>query len=189
MPGDVEAQLRDGTVVLVRPVRPDDADRFRAAFERLSQESRYRRFLAPTPRLPLSAVRYLTEVDHHDHEALVAVEPRTGDGVASARYVRDADAPHEAEAAVTVIDAWQGRGLGTVMLELLALRAVQVGVTHFCASVLADNRAAVRSLAHLGPLRQHHDGAALQLSIELEPEGVCAELREVLRVAATAAPA
>ena len=65
--------LRDGSHVTVRPIRPQDAAPLRAGFERLSEESRYRRFLSPMQQLSGPMLRYLTEVDHHDHEALVAL--------------------------------------------------------------------------------------------------------------------
>jgi len=77
------AALRDGTRVLVRPIESDDKVLVLEGFERLSEKSRYRRFLAPMPELSDSMLRYLTEVDHRDHEALVALEEGTGRGSAS----------------------------------------------------------------------------------------------------------
>jgi len=70
---EIVVTLRDGARVTVRPIRPQDAVALRAGFERLSEESRYRRFLSPMQDLSGSMLRYLTEVDHHDHEALIAV--------------------------------------------------------------------------------------------------------------------
>ena len=80
------------------------------------------------PELSEAMVRYLTDVDHHDHEAVVALDAATDEGVGVARYVRDPERPTRAEAAVTVTDDWQGRGLGTLLLELLAVRAREEGV-------------------------------------------------------------
>jgi hypothetical protein len=68
-------RLRDGSRVLIRPIEPDDRAALAEGFERLSAESRYRRFFAPMPRLRERDLDYLTRVDHRDHEALVAVEP------------------------------------------------------------------------------------------------------------------
>ena len=81
--------LRDGAQVDVRPVEPEDRAALAEGFERLSPESRYRRFFGPMPRLSDRDLDYLTRVDHHDHEALVAVDALTGDGIGVARYVRD----------------------------------------------------------------------------------------------------
>ena len=122
------AELRDGTRVLIRPIEPEDKGLLLSGFEQLSEQSRYRRFLAPVPKLTESQLTYLTEVDHDTHEALVAVDagqPLRGLGVA--RYVRLQDHPEIAEAAVTVIDAYQGRGLGTLLLALLARRRGRPG--------------------------------------------------------------
>jgi RimJ/RimL family protein N-acetyltransferase len=135
-----EVRLRDGSMVLVRPIAADDKDLLSAAFEALSPESRYLRFLGTKKRLTQGELRFLTEVDHSDHEALVAIEPGSGEGVGVARYVRDPDAPAAAEAAVTVVDAWQGRGLGTELLRRLVQRAREEGVERFTAELFTDNR-------------------------------------------------
>ena len=71
--------------------------------------------MTPIAELSESQLRYLTEVDHDDHEALIAFDAATGDGVGVARFVRLEDDPTSAEAAITVIDEWQGRGLGTAL--------------------------------------------------------------------------
>jgi hypothetical protein len=100
--------LRDRSIALVRTVSLFDKALIRAGFDRRSEESRYRRFLTPTSELTEPVLRYLTEVDHHDHEALVAVDPESGDGVGIARFVRTG-ASSNAEVAVTVVGDWQGR--------------------------------------------------------------------------------
>jgi hypothetical protein len=108
-PREIVVTLRDGARVTVRPIRPQDAAALRAGFERLSEQSRYRRFLSPMQDLSGSMLRYLTEVDHHDHEALIAVGAE-GTLVGVARSVRSHGDPQVAEAAVTVADDWQGVG-------------------------------------------------------------------------------
>src|SRR5256885_9592056 len=105
-----------GLDLLLRPVRTDDKRRLMQAFERLSPETRYRRFFSPIEKLSEQDLRYLTEVDHHDHEAIVAVNPENGSIVAVARYVRSDD-PSEAEVAVVVGDPWQGHGVATALLQ------------------------------------------------------------------------
>jgi GNAT superfamily N-acetyltransferase len=178
--------LRDGAEVLVRPIEPGDREALAAGFERLSAESRYRRFLGPVDRLGPSTLRYLTEVDHHDHEALVAFEPG-GDLVGVARYVREADADDKAEAAVTVADEWQGRGLGMALTALLAGRALDEGVGTFSAMLLAENREMIDLLDSVGSVEViGREGGTIQVEVALEPErpGAGSGLYGVLRTAA-----
>jgi len=94
------------------------------------------RFLGVKKHLSAAELRYFTDVDHHDHEALGALDRAGGHGVGIARYIRDADDPQAAEIAVTIVDDWQGRGLGTELLAALSDRARQEGIRRFTA--LAD---------------------------------------------------
>src|SRR3954447_15803428 len=97
-------RLRDGEQILIRAIRPDDREELAAGLRRLSPESRYRRFFTPTNELSASEVSYPNEVDHHAHEALVALEPASDDGIGVARFVRSPDDPALAEVAVAVAD-------------------------------------------------------------------------------------
>ena len=183
----IAVALRDGSRVVVRPVRPDDRDLLVAGFERLGPESRYQRFLAPMPELTEEDITYLTDVDHHDHEALAAIDQATGDGVGVARFVRCADRPDTAEAAVTVIDDWQGRGVGTALLDLLAERARAEGVVRFTALLLAENRDMLEVLEALGPLKVvDRQSGTIEIEAELPPAGAGAHLRGLLGQAARA---
>ena len=160
-----------GDEVLIRPIRPDDKARLLDAFERLSPESRYRRFLFPIRRLPAAQLRYLTEVDHHAHEALQGVDPLTDEGVGVARFVRSPGDPTVAEVAVTVVDDWQGRGLGTALLHDLAARAREEGIERFSGSVLAENEPMIELLRGLGDVRTTGcDHGVVELLIDL-PDG------------------
>jgi RimJ/RimL family protein N-acetyltransferase len=143
-------ELDDGSEIVVRPVRPDDKGAIVAGFERMSPESRYRRFFAPLQRLSGRDLRYLTEVDHHDHEALVGFELPTGVPVGAARYVRS-DEPTEAEVAVTVVDDWQGRGVATGLLDALVERAREEDVERFVAVVLSENTDALEMFSRIAP--------------------------------------
>lgn len=89
-------ELRDGSAVQIRPIEPDDIDALLRGFQALSPESRYRRFLAPLNRLSDEQLRYLTVVDHHDHEALVAVSDPDEEPVGAARFIRAEDRPSTA---------------------------------------------------------------------------------------------
>jgi acetyltransferase len=177
-------RIRDGTQVIIRPIEPSDADAMRAGFERLSLESRYERFLSPMDHMSTAMVRYFTDVDHHDHEALVAFDPDDDARmIAVARYVREEDGA--AEAAVTVADDWHGRGLGTAMLDALAERAREEGVDRFTAYVLARNEDMIDMLFGLGPAKVvDRQNGAVQIEAELPPAGVSEQLRGLLRVAA-----
>src|SRR3954453_21623113 len=100
-----------GTGVEIRPIEPGDKAGLASAVEQSSDEAIYRRFLNPHGRLTAAELRYLTEVDHRDHEALLAVDPDSGKSVGVARYVRDRERPDTAEIAVAVLESWQGRGV------------------------------------------------------------------------------
>jgi RimJ/RimL family protein N-acetyltransferase len=147
---DDRVTLRDGSVVLVRQVHRGDAPLLADGFARLSAESRRLRFLSGKERLTTAELRYFTEVDHHDHEALGALDETDGRGLGVARYIRHADDPDAAEVAVTVVDAWQRRGLGTVLLSRLIDRAREEGVRRFTALVSADNDATIALLQGVG---------------------------------------
>jgi GNAT superfamily N-acetyltransferase len=184
-PRETVVNLRDGSRVTVRPICPQDAGPLRAGFERLSEESRYRRFLSPIQELSGSMLRYLTEVDHHDHEALIAVGA-DGTLVGVARSVRSRSDPQVAEAAVTVADDWQGRGLGTALLELLADCARAEGISRFTALTLAANRDMLDLLESLGPVRiLERVAGTIELEITLPRRGAGAHLRELLRGSAS----
>jgi RimJ/RimL family protein N-acetyltransferase len=142
--------LRDGSKVLIRQVQPADAQLLADGFDRLSDKSRRMRFLARKDRLSAAELRYFTDVDHHDHEALGALDQADGRGVGVARYVRDAEDPHAAEIAVTVVDDWQGRGLGTELLTRLSGRARSEGISRFTALVADDNVVMAGLLRNMG---------------------------------------
>ena len=142
--------LRDGSAVLIRQVKSTDAPLLADGFGRLSAASRQMRFLGVKKELSAAELRYLTDVDHHDHEALAAVDRAGGHGVGIARYVRDADDPQAAEIAVTIVDDWQGRGLGTELLAQLSDRARQEGIRRFTALADAGNAAVAALLRNAG---------------------------------------
>jgi RimJ/RimL family protein N-acetyltransferase len=158
-------RLRDGARILIRPIAPEDRDLLRAGFERLSDRSRYMRFQAPQPSLSDRQLSYLTEVDHHDHEALIALDPATDDGVGVARFVRVNDAL--AECAVVVADDWQGRGVATALLDRLVARARAEGIERFTALLLAENTDALRLLERLGKTDERRVGSQVELDIAL----------------------
>jgi len=155
----MERTLRDGTRLVIRPIRPSDKAELSAGLSNLSELSRHRRFLSPKVRFTAAELRYLTELDGHDHVALVA-HLMDGTGVGVARYVRMPSDPPTADVAIAVADSMQGRGLGSLMAELLAAVAATQGIKRFSADILSDNIPAQRLMAHLsGHLERHHEGA------------------------------
>jgi RimJ/RimL family protein N-acetyltransferase len=157
--------------VVLRPLVAEDRDLVVAAFDRLSPRSRYRRFLSPTPRLTSSLLDFLMKVDDADHFALVALTDEGGTPavVGLSRYVRLAD-PRAAEAAVTVIDDYQGRGAGAFLLDAIVLAARGRGVERFEGLVLAENQASKAILAHAGARFENDGGGVLRYVLAL-PEG------------------
>lgn len=161
-------RLRDGARVLVRPVRPEDRPLFVAGFERMSEESRYRRFLSHKKKLSERELDFFTNLDHRRHEAIGAIDEATGEGIGVARmHLSDRD-PEVAEAAVTVVDGWQGRGLGKLLLDRLTARARELGVHRFEASLLTNNRAMLTLFDHLGCMTAHRDSLdVMTIDVEL----------------------
>ena len=128
----------------------------------------------------------LVEIDHRDHEALIAVDQQSGEGVGVARYVRNPARPNAAEVAVTVVDDWQGRGLGTLLLEAITVRAREEGVDTFTAVMLVDNKQMMDLLQRLGAVRVVDRAAgAVEVEVHLPAIGVSPELRKLIRLAAS----
>jgi RimJ/RimL family protein N-acetyltransferase len=149
-----ELTLRDGTRVRMRPIRPDDAPRLVALYEHLSGDTRYQRFFSVMRRLPPDWARFLATVDYARRFALVAEAP--GDPatlIAVARY-EPAGEPDTAEVAFVVQDAWQGRGLGTILFRALLEAAAGHGIGRFRAWVLAENRRMLALITRLGEVQQ-----------------------------------
>jgi len=171
-----EVTLADGTRVVLRLARPADRELLRRGFEGLSETTRYLRFFAPKAELSDAELTRLVELDGINQLALGAVrtlEDGTEEGLGIARFARDPAAPEVAEAAVTVTDAAQGGGLGTLLLSRLAAAARERGVLRFCGEFLASNER-VRALitdacptARLVPL-----GETIRAEIPLDEAGV-----------------
>lgn len=177
--------LSDGSVVELRRLQPSDKARITAAFERLSETSRYRRFFTPLARLTPRHLRYLTEVDQHDHLAWGAIDcadPARG-GLGVARCVRLTDEPTVAEAAVTVIDPWQGRGLGPLLLDVLAEDARGHGIETFRGYVLPDNTPMKSLVEQAGGRTAVTEGGLLRIDLPLPaaPQTPWPAARHVLR--------
>lgn len=159
VPEPFELRLRDGHRAVLRPICPDDRQRLAQGLHRLSERSRYLRFHAPIRELTDQQLTYFTEVDHRDHAAWIALdgEDPASPGMGVARYIRLAGDPHVAEAAITVADDYQGKGLGTVLLGILAAVARANGVTTFRNFVLDANAEMLELFDELGAHRTRSD--------------------------------
>ena len=160
-------RLRSGDVVLVRQVRPGDAPALARAYANLGEQSRYRRFFTAIPEIPDSVLTDLTEIDHQDREVLVALPPLSSEIIGGCQFVRRADRPDTAEVAVTVVDAWQNRGVASALLARLSERALEAGIEYFTAEVLAENRTMLALLPSLGHVETESHGPVVTASVEL----------------------
>lgn len=161
------AELRDGRRVRVRLITPADKRGLIAGLARLSPRSRYLRFHRMVERLSDDELRYLTEVDMRDHFAWVAVsldEPGQP-GIGVIRYVRDAADRRAAEVAITVVDDWQGVGLGRLLLETLLVSAMMNGIEWLRAIVLPEDEAALRLFRGVGGRPGGGEGDTLVVDI------------------------
>lgn len=138
-----QVALADGTRLELRAIAPSDKTALTEGFAQLSAQSRRRRFHTAKTALSEADLRFLTECDGHTHFAIVATceDALTGKsvGVGVARYVRMPDNPAIAELAITVVDAWQHRGIGELLLRHIVAAATEHQVERFAAVILADN--------------------------------------------------
>ena len=142
-------QLPDGTRVIVRPVRKDDKEELRRAIRSLSEETTMRRFLRAHVEPSEAVLAQLSDVDQENHVAIAAMiaspDLKSERGAGIARFVRIVGHPEIAESAITVVDEFQHRGLGRILLLELVEIARKHGIKRFRAEVLKDN-AAVNSI-------------------------------------------
>nr|WP_246273448.1 GNAT family N-acetyltransferase [Phytohabitans houttuyneae] len=150
--------LTDGTTVHLRQIQPGDAEGIVAMHSRFSERTRYLRYFSPYPRIPERDLQRFVNVDHDAREAFVI---QTGGRIlAVGRYERLGPEAADAEVALVVEDAYQGRGIGSVLLEHLAAAARDAGISRFVAEVLPENSAMLRVFADAGyqVQRQYADG-------------------------------
>ena len=158
----------DDLVVGVRPIVPGDRDELVASLTRVSEEARFRRFFRTVERLSERELDYLTTIDYSDHFAWVAYLPEPQQGIGVSRYVRLAEEPQVAEAAVLVVDEFQGHGIGKVLLQLLSESAQANGITTFRGYALPENRPVLDAASAKGITSYLEDGIA-RLDVELPP--------------------
>jgi RimJ/RimL family protein N-acetyltransferase len=161
--------LRDGSRVEIRALRPDDRAAVLAAVDHTSERSLYRRFFAARRTFTEREIAFFLNVDFTSHVALVAVAKHDDDGdeiVGGGRYVMLQ--PGRAEAAFTVVDLYQGRGLGTVLLRHLAAIAGGAGIQEFVAEVLPDNTPMLELFEHSGfPITSRREPGVVHVTLSL----------------------
>jgi len=139
------ARLADNSLFFLREVQPSDKEKLVEGMRGLSEESIRRRFLGPKPTLSTAELRYLTEVDGFDHYAIVAVPAGDEQRISAvARFVRLADDPKAAEAAIVVCDNLHGRGLGSLLARRLTDAARERGIERITATISSENRPALK---------------------------------------------
>jgi RimJ/RimL family protein N-acetyltransferase len=184
----LEVTLRTGARVRLRPVVPEDKERMVQALERLSPESRYRRFMTAVTRMPPRQLAYFTELDYVNHHAIgaLALDEPGEPGIGVARFVRLAEEPDVAEVALTVIDDYHRSGLGTLLLQALMAVALEQGIRQLRAEILGENRAARRLVGRFGARIQHSGNTCLfVIDVPQQAEALRGtELHDLLRAMA-----
>ena len=150
-------RLRDGAEVTLRPIRPEDAVREQAFVHALSNEARYFRFHDSLRDLTPRMLAHFTDIDYHDHLALIAVNEAESPPlqIAVCRYIVDPDG-QACEFAIVVADAWQGRGLAMLLMEALMAAARARGVRRMYGDVLASNHKMLALTGRLGFTSRRH---------------------------------
>lgn len=201
--GGVTTELGDGTTVFIRPIRTTDAAALENAFGEMSTRSKYLRFFTVRERLGHELTKKLTDIDHDRHRAWVVStpdEPSTvgtdeGRGIAVARLVVVEDEPKTAEAALAVIDDYQGRGLGRMLLDLLIHTARATDVEYLRFETLAENKSMRALLAEQGADRNAElsdkEAIVFDLPIGSHPsdaDAIVGSLYDILRLIASSEP-
>jgi RimJ/RimL family protein N-acetyltransferase len=162
--------LSGGRSILIRPLHCGDRAGLAGLFERMSWESRLRRFFTPKIRLTDRELTFFTQIDHVTHEALAAIDEDDGAIIGVARYVRYADRRGVADVSVEVADDHQSIGVGTALAVRLVERGRANGLDRLSATTRWENRAA-RALAQRVGLRAHWSrGGEIVLEMAVGPE-------------------
>ncbi|HEY7222937.1 MAG TPA: GNAT family N-acetyltransferase [Micromonosporaceae bacterium] len=160
--------LSDGSTVHIRQIAPEDADRIVALHGRFSVRTRYLRYFSPYPRIPPRDLERFVTVDHRDREALVVTAAEQI--IAVGRYERLAPDAGDAEVAFVVEDAFQGKGIGPLLLEHLAQAARSAGIRRFVAEVLPANRPMLKVLFEAGyQISREWAEGVVHLTFPIEP--------------------
>ena len=163
----VYCTLQDDLHVTIRGVTPDDRDHFHHGMQALSPQSRYHRFNSYRSKLTTSQITYLTNVDQINHVALcVSRKTATEEiGIGVGRFVRQPANPHAAEVALTVLDAYQQQGVGTLLMAALCKLASQQDIATFTLRVHANRFRLIKRLANLQARVVSHQQGILEMEL------------------------
>ncbi|HEX4905957.1 MAG TPA: GNAT family N-acetyltransferase [Acidimicrobiales bacterium] len=162
---EIDAVLRDGTVVHIRPMHPTDAGRLVRFHHSLSPASTRLRFFTFHPELSPKELDRFTHVDHREREAVVALD---GDDIVGVGRYDRMSGTDTAEVAFVVTDAWQGRGVGRVLFDAVAARACEAGIDQLDAVTLPDNVRMLHVLRATGlPMRSLFEDGTVRASLQL----------------------
>ena len=180
-----EHTLDNGFRVLVRPLLYSDRHELSVGYQHLSPEAKRLRFFHEKPDLSDADLEYLTNIDYDNHFAFAAFaadEPGQP-GIGVARYIRDRGDPTRAEVAVTVLDEYQKRGVGTLLFLLLVDRATRSGISTFVSYVLWDNTLVLDAFRDAGARIERQEPGVARAEFDLFPEAEnrAAIVRSVLR--------
>jgi RimJ/RimL family protein N-acetyltransferase len=166
---EIKTQLKDGTKLVFRLLRPEDEGDIKAGFEKLSPQSRYYRFLAPVSKLPNSHMKFISQIDNVNRVGWCAIDRADGHeiGIGLARYERLVNEPNKAEFAITIVDAYQNRGIGSILLKLLIQTALKNGITTFVGFVLEENRVMLHILKRYHGKLETESGTLLRVEMDL----------------------
>jgi GNAT superfamily N-acetyltransferase len=165
-----EVILRDGTAIFLKTLQPEDKEGVRTGFERMSRESRFKRFFAYKASLSSRELSYLTDLDGETHFALAAGRILPGgapEGIGTARFICLGEDPGAAEFALTIVDDWQGKGIGKLLFHYLAQAARERHIDRLVCSVMPSNKPMSRILETYPGAKQRWEGEAIHFTIPL----------------------
>jgi RimJ/RimL family protein N-acetyltransferase len=145
-----QEHLRDGVLVKIRALRPEDEADMLAALEQTSAQSLQRRFFVMKRHFSDKERAFFMDIDFRDHVALVARAEQAGSEilVGGSRYI--VFEPGRAEMAFMVVDAWQGRGVGSMLMRHLIKIASEAGIRELTAEILPENTAMLKVFRKFG---------------------------------------
>ncbi|MBN2105396.1 GNAT family N-acetyltransferase [bacterium] len=162
-------ELKNGLPVFIRPFRPSDINQILIGFSKMSERSRYRRFFHPVRELPESHLKELLDVDGYNNLAICAgvIHPDGWEGAGIARFKRIEPNSKTADIALTIIDKYQGYGLGGLLVEVLTRKALEAGVSSFEGHVLPDNVTMIKILKRRNAQNQLIEGPVYHFRMPL----------------------